>query len=194
MYADGKLLSAKEGIIRLNPGTWVNLNNRFGYVPLGGTKFYQEREINNDAAFFKIVIDHGERPKENAAAHYAYAILPEVGIEETIEFSQEPSVEILAQSEAMHAVLDKETNIVGINVFESGESLMGVKFLTPCSVIIDSDKFYITDPTQTLSEIKLEFLKDISVASEHDVTVSGRVVTIKMPIKGKSYSFTVSEI
>ena len=83
---------------------------------------------------------------------------------------------------------------VGINVFESGESLMGVKFLTPCSVIIDSDKFYITDPTQTLSEIKLEFLKDISVASEHDVTVSGRVVTIKMPIKGKSYSFTVSEI
>lgn len=190
MYAGGRFLEATDGRIHLSPGDWVNLNNEFGYVPLEGTKFYQQREENNDAAFFKLAIDHGERPQSRSGAKYAYALLPETGMEETIEFYEDPTVEILELSESMHAVLDKETGIVGINAFEAGKSLVGITFLTPCSVMIDKDVFYITDPTQTKSCVSLEFDKDIEAFGDDNITQEGRVVTVNLPIKGKSYSFT----
>lgn len=188
----GALLSTAAGIIRLAPNDWVNLNNSFGYVPLAGTKFYQKRELNNGAAFFKLVIDHGERPATGEGVKYAYALLPNAGIEETAEFYSEPSVEILAQNDRLHAVRDNETGIIGINAFEAGESLCGVTFLTPCSLMIEGNKFFVSDPSQTQSSVSLEFDSEIEAVSEDDITQDGRVVTVNMLIKGKSYSFTAN--
>lgn len=189
-------MSADRGIQRLSSSDWVNLNNSFGYVPLAGTRFYQERESREVTAdgeptakdYFKLVIDHGRTPR---SASYAYALLPGATAERTEEFYSEPQAQILAMTEALHAVRDVETGTVGINVFAAGESLCGMTFLTPCSVIIKGNRIFVSDPTQTQNAVSIAFDADIAVASEEDVFKEGNTVTVGMPIKGKTYSFTV---
>lgn len=179
--------------MRLESDDWVNLNNSLGYVPLAGTYFYSERESGEEDNFFQLTIQHGTIPANaEVGGQYAYALLPDATAEETEEFSSQPSVEILAMSETMHAVRDLETGTVGINAFAAGESLCGLTFLTPCSIIINGDEFFVTDPSQTQSSVTIKFDADITASAEDGLLQEGNTVTIYMPIRGKSYSFTAN--
>lgn len=185
------------GIQRLSAGEWVNLNNSYGYVPLAGTRFYQEREQRSgtvssktvEKSYFKLMINHGAEP---TSASYAYALLPGANTEETEEFYSEPTVEILAMTENIHAVRDLETGVIGINAFTAGESLCGMTFLTPCSVIIKGNEIFVSDPTQTQSSVSIAFDSDITAESDGNISQEGNAVTVIMPIKGKTYSFTAN--
>lgn len=195
VYAGGRLLLPLAGIQRLSAGDWVNLNNSYGYVPLEGTSFWQERElrygaVNNKTvskSYFKLAIDHGKEP---ASASYAYALLPGANAEETEEFYSQPTVEILAMTENMHAVRDLETGVIGINAFTAGESLCGMTFLTPCSVMIKGNEIFVSDPTQTQNAVSIAFDFDVTAESDGSISQEGNVVTVIMPIRGKPYSFT----
>lgn len=119
-------------------------------------------------------------------------MLPDKTAEETAEFAADPTIEILAMTEYMHAVKDLETGIIGINAFSGGQSLCGITFENPCSVMIEGNEIFVTDPSQTSRTVTLTFDKDITAVSETQISQKGNSVTVDMPVRGRTYSFTAN--
>ena len=184
---------------------WVNNDNTFGYVGLDGTSFRAFREnggcmVNKKPVtetFFVLKINHRANPID---AEYAYTMLPNATVAQTQKFAKNPTVEILAHTKAVHAVRDTETGIIGINAFEANHSVCGVTVKQPCSLILNGDTVYVSDPTQTLAELCLEFdeISGIELIpksnpdeSPDEIVLNGNTVTVMMPIHGRTYGFRV---
>ena len=96
----------------------------------------------------------------------------------------------------MHAVKQKSTGIVMANIFKT-TTLEGIKFETPCTVIIvpeaDGKMIYVADPTQKSDEVSMLFPSKVSVSGEY-AKANGKSVTVTVRKRpGDTYSFKVSE-
>ena len=167
---------------------WVNLDDTYGYVPYEGTAFEVQRTDSDGTTFMNINVNHGSNPKGEA---YAYTLLPGANREETMTYAEDKSIEILSMTNSLHAVKDKETGNIYINAFEAGESLNGLTFYTPCAIIISGNRIYVSDPSWTADYVMIGFENNVSVVSDDDIYADGNVVTVNMPIHGKTYSFEV---
>lgn len=135
-----------QGVRETRKGNWnlVNIYEKF---------MDNEERINSFVTFW---FDHGQKPREEM---YSYVVLPGRSAEETAVYNENPDVEILSQTESIHAVKEKNLGITGINFFEPGT--YGAFTVTqPQSVMMQEEEDGIVnisfaDPTQTASSLKL---------------------------------------
>jgi len=166
---------------------WVEKNT--GYVFIGDNSISLKRENVNDYSFLKVVAEHGANVKEDT---YGYTILPLATAEETANWAKNPDIEIIEQSNTMHAVKQKSTGVIMANIFKA-TTLDGVKFETPCSVIIvpeaDGNVYYVADPTQKRDELSMIFPEKVTVSGE-TAKANGKSVTVTVRKRfGDTYSF-----
>lgn len=162
---------------------WVWLENHEGLVFMQDAKLNAMRQRNpSSPTYMRLTIEHGERPQDES---YAYVMLPKATLEETEAFANDSRIEIIENSKKMHAVCDKETGIIGANVFQKGAVVEGITFNTPCAVLIDKSegKIYISDPTWTQKSVSFTLPDTVTNASGSSITVSGKDIQLNTSIK-----------
>ncbi len=140
--------------------------------------------------FLKVTVEHGVVTEEDIGS-YSYVMLPGKTEAETIAFVQNPDVQVIAQTDAMHAVEDSETGKIYANVFEAEQTIGGVTVKAPCAIIIyKADGYYniyVSDPTQTQDYITLGFDEAVTL-SEGNAAVDGTDFKIHVSEElGKTY-------
>lgn len=135
-----------EGIRETRKGSW-NLVNIY-------EKFTDNEDRMN--SFVTFWFDHGQKPSKEM---YSYVVLPGRSAEETKEYNENPDVEILSQTESIHAVREKNLGITGINFFEK-ETYGAFTAAQPQSVMVQEEEdgfvnISFADPTQTASSLSL---------------------------------------
>ena len=120
---------------------------------------------------------HGENPTN---AGYAYVQLPLATKEETLVFANSDTVTVLQNDMKANAVYDKETGLLGANIFEADVTIDGITFHTPCSVIVDetNGKMYISNPNREHDLISITLPEDWgNIAGDDLVTAAARSVS-----------------
>ena len=125
-----------------------------------------EPRMNSFVTFW---FDHGVKPADEK---YSYVVLPGKNAEETEAYNENPDVEILCQTDSIHAVKEHKLNITGINFFEPGK-YQSFRVEKPMSVMIQKQEdnmaeISFADPTQTLTTMKLEVSLPIEEVLEMD--------------------------
>lgn len=148
-----------QGVRETRLGSWklVNIYEKFTDV---------EDRINSFVTFW---FDHGNKPSQEK---YSYVVLPGRSAEETEAYNENPDVEILCQTENIHAVRENKLGITGVNFFEPGT--YGAFTVTqPQSVMMQEEeegivKISFADPTQTAESLNLHVALPIMEIIEMD--------------------------
>ena len=189
---------------------WAWIEGNRGFIFLGDNKVVAERVAENKLfagfseatqnhdktkPFMTLYIDHGVDVKNGS---YAYAIIPNSTAEETKAVSENPGIEIISQTDSLHAVRDTETGTILASVMKPSE-VAGFKFMTPCCAVIKQDSdgnydVYVSDPNQTQKTIKVQVPEGKSVDGDYIYSVNGNEVDIRVDYYyGRTYSFTVGK-
>lgn len=161
-----------------------------GFVFLDKTDLYVNRynyTTNVEQPYLELRIEHGANP---SGATYAYAVIPYAD-EETLEnYSKNPDVTILSNTDKLQAVKENGMGLSGFVFYEAGEC-EGVKVDTGAIVTLkDSGEFVefsICDATHELSELSAEIKMALELVSADDkvsVTVNDGFVSIKVNCEG----------
>lgn len=149
-----------------NP-SWIYLEGTSGYYFPEQTAVNAYRDNNG---FTQLYINHGVSP---SSGKYAYVLLPGETKQGTSDYSVNPDIQILSNTDKIQAVLERKLNVIGVNFWEAGEIDI-VKSDHPASVMLQrtQDTVYLSasDPTWKQSEIRLKIKGNYHVVSE-----SGRV-------------------
>jgi len=65
--------------------------------------------------YAEIVIDHGILPMEGNSADYSYVLLPGKSEEETREYNETPDIDVLKNTEEVHAVRENTLGVTAVN-------------------------------------------------------------------------------
>lgn len=108
--------------------------------------------------FFTLGLDHGKNPQN---ASYAYVILPNLNVEQTVEYANSPSIQVLSNMEDVHAVENTKLGIKGFNFFsDKKKTVSNVTSYNQASILVknegDTITIAISDPTFKLDKMKLE--------------------------------------
>ena len=161
----------------LNNSNWLWLEDVEGFVLLDNTSLDITRDYTEGGVYFRMSASHGDNP---ANAGYAYVQLPLATKDETLAFANSNTVTVLQSDTKAHAVYDKETGLLGANIFEADVTIDGITFHTPCSVIVDetNGKMYISNPNREHDLISITLPEDWSnVAGEDLVTDTPRSIS-----------------
>lgn len=137
------------------------------------------KEINSSQAstpitrnYLSLAFDHGETP---ANASYSYVLLPEQGGEATKQYSENPDIDVLANTIDIHAVKEKTLGLTAANFWNPG-TVGDLRSEQPASVIMketdDGLSIAVSDPTQQQSEITLYLNRAGLVLASADPTVT----------------------
>lgn len=149
-------------------GNWKDVN---------GTESDKIAENN----YLTMWIDHGVNSNNEK---YSYVLLPNKSADEVKEYNENPNIEMLANTESVHAVKEKELNITAANFWEDNQSVDFISSDKQSSVIVREDsgvlKVGISDPTmKNEGKIRVELDKKVGdVISKDD-----RVEVIESPDK-----------
>ncbi|WP_078753584.1 polysaccharide lyase beta-sandwich domain-containing protein [Enterovibrio nigricans] len=93
---------------------------------------------------------------------YAYVLLPTLSASETVAFSQNPSIEVIAQDSNMHAVYDTEFDVLGAfswdNVQTTNAYLTAEGQFTLLAKIEGlSRHIWLSQPTRANEAVKVKF-------------------------------------
>lgn len=147
-------------------------------------------------SYLSLAFDHGTSPSD---ASYAYVLLPNLNEAQTASYAANPTVEIVAQNDDVHAVYDSALNTLGAN-FWKDESKTVSKDGSP---LLTSDKkasvtmsesngelhIGVSDPTRLQAgEIHLEIHKPAGAVLSLDpsITVTELAPTIKLTVRTPS--------
>jgi uncharacterized protein YjdB len=148
-----------DGKREARTGSWKNINNDGSADPI--TRNY-----------LSLAFEHGNAPKNGS---YAYVLLPNKGVAETEQYSQNPDIELLSQSSQVHAVRDKKLGISAFNFWEAGKSGF-VRTSNPASVMVKEDGSKLTvsvsDPTQSQDKVTVDLGKVVLKELMKDPTVT----------------------
>ncbi len=165
---------------------WALMEGHAGYVFAWGGDIHARRytcKTANNQDFFEIGIDHGTNPTD---ATYAYAIMPYASIEKLDEYSKNPDVLILSNTDKAQVV--EETKLgIRCYAFHTAESVGGVTVDEACLVTVTRDTVAVSDPTRELERITLALDKAIKVTSAHEKmstsVIDGKTV-IRIDVSG----------
>ncbi|MGG3889630.1 polysaccharide lyase family 8 super-sandwich domain-containing protein [Metabacillus fastidiosus] len=142
-------------------GSWSDINRIFTVDSSIKTRNY-----------VSLSIPHGKFPKQ---ASYSYVLLPDLTSIETEQYSMKPDVEIIENSENLHAVREKSLGITAMNFWKQGETEL-VRSYQPASVIVkEEDKELIislSDPTQKQEKVVIEVARKYASVIEKDDTIT----------------------
>lgn len=154
-----------EGVRETRKGSW-NLVNIY-------EKFTDNEDRMN--SFVTFWFDHGQKPSKE---RYSYVLLPGRSAEETAAYNENPDVEILSQTESVHAVREKNLGITGMNFFEAG-TYGAFTVEQPQSVMMQDAEdgvvnISFADPTQTASSLSLHTALPILEVVSMDEGITAR--------------------
>lgn len=120
--------------------------------------------------FATVWLNHGRSPKE---AEYAYILLPGAGAEDTLRYGEEPDIEIIECSTAVHAVENKATHLLGANFWEEAPAeCAGIRVSTQASVMLCREKeelrLSVCDPSKSDRRIEVRLDYRVSEVTAKD--------------------------
>ncbi len=179
--------------VNLTGNTWVNLENIGGYYfPHGGNLFV--RRTNGSASFTELWFDHGVNPVDSS---YEYVILPGKSVEETKNYSQNPDIEILSNTNKLQAVYNKKLDMYAIVFWEAG-TFADVTVSAPMMVMYqktsDGIEFAVSDPTHKLTKETISFTGQLVSGINKDISSSAfdKVITFASGTNNLSVDFEAS--
>lgn len=129
---------------------------------------YKPTASEEPRPFVEILINHGKNPTNGT---YAYVMLPYATEEKTKAYAENPNVEIIANTNSIQAVKEKNLGITGIIFYEAGEC-SGIKVDKPCIVTFKEKDGEFTikvcEPTNKENSINAEILKPLFPVSVHN--------------------------
>jgi hyaluronate lyase len=146
--------------------------------------------------FFTLGLEHGTNPQN---AKYAYVILPTFNEEETEQYANNPGINILSNTEDVHAVEHVNLGLKGFNFFDDKKrTVSNVTSYNPATILVKKDGDIVTiavsDPTFSLDKMKLEVVLPRPAVLEASkgvkASVSGKKALIHIDSKnsyGKSF-------
>ncbi|MBP3361673.1 MAG: discoidin domain-containing protein [Clostridia bacterium] len=170
IVVDGEEIQVAFNQVNCFEPDYVHLDSNSGYVFMGDETVGIERGVSESSGqvFAIISVMHGENPSDSS---YVYTMLPSATREETEGFANNPDVEILKKSNAVHAVKDLKTGIVYINFFSPGEC-MGIRALMPCALMLDSEggRLFVSDPSKERKQIKLALPENLKLLPQENIS------------------------
>ncbi len=176
----------------VNAPSWTWNAHGIGHVLLENATFNYRRDIYKSGFPYLITyLSHGVNPQ---GAGYAYAILPETTADEVRAYAQNPQVEIIERTDAVHALRDKQSGTVYASVFERGK-IDGMEILSPSTVMQTRDGLaytvHISDPTMLQETLQLQFDAPIVLISGENVTVDGAAASVDVALHaGETMTFS----
>lgn len=134
--------------------------------------------------YLSLALEHGDAP---ADASYSYVLLPEQSAEATQAYSDNPDIEVLVNTEDIHAVKERKLGLTALNFWNPG-TVGNLRSANPASVVMketeDSLIIAVSDPSQRQSEITLDLQRaGLSLVSlDNTVTVSKSAPFIQLKI------------
>jgi len=139
---------------------------------------------------FNLWIDHGPKP---SGARYAYAVLPDVTVEDVQSFSDAPPVTVLAQTPSLQAVASADGSKVQAVFFEPGRLAWGdgqaIEADAPCLVTLDKTaapaRLHVADPTHRQEAIKVRLSgRYHRSGAQYNADKDWTGLTIDLPLDG----------
>lgn len=175
----------------------MHFSNMGGYVFLDAVELQVEKATTSKTTFLEAWISHGKSPNGES---YAYVYLPEASASETLAYQQTPDIEIIEQSETVHAVKETKLGATGYVFWQSG-SCNGVTADKACALMVKEENGEITvsvsDPSQLLDSLhvtlELEGLgSSVTADGNISASVNGNTLTLDIDMSGNvGQSFTV---
>jgi hypothetical protein len=140
--------------------------------------------------------DHGVNPVDQA---YSYVLLPKMSSSQVASYAANPDIEIIAQTEEIHAVRDNSLHTLGAVFWQPGGGTVDYVSSRDASSVMVRDtgtalNAAISDPTQKQSKIVVELNKSGTgvVSKDPEVTVVQLAPTIILEVDvsgdpGKSF-------
>ncbi len=143
--------------------------------------------------YLSLAFDHGKSPTDGS---YAYVLLPNQSAASTAGYAANPTVQVLAQNDDVHAIFDTEHAVLGANFWKDEQKAVSMNG----APILSSDKkasvtmkesngelhIGVSDPTQLNNgEIHLEIHKPAGsvLALDPSITVTQLAPTIKLTVR-----------
>lgn len=175
----------------------MHFSNMGGYVFLDNMNI-KYRKADGTADFLEIWIEHGKNPN---GASYSYVYLPEATTDETEAYQAAPDIEIISETDKIHAVKEKSLGITGYAFYEAG-SCNGVTTNAAVALMVKEGPGGVTvsvsDPTHLLTSatvtVELSSLgSNISAPENITASVNGKTLTLTVDFTGNvGESFTVN--
>jgi hyaluronate lyase len=172
IHAPGNANSSGLGIVIMEPATLQVLRAERTGAPSEGSRNLSTTPITRP--FVTIYYDHGIKPQDQ---RFAYMLLPTADAKATEAIAKENPVDILAFTDAVHAVRHKSLMTIGANFFESGQA-GPISADQPCSLMIkrkdDQMHLVLSDPTQKQTDpitVRADFNTGRLINASEGVTV-----------------------
>ncbi len=170
---------------------------------MGGYVFFEPISVKynkntGSTSFLELWIEHGNKPVNEK---YAYIYLPETSVSETTNYSSNPDVQILTQTDTIHVVKETKLGITGYAFYDKGEA-NGVKVSDRCAVMVEeNDGEYIisaSDPSHLIVDLEIELDLPVSQVVSKDDNASVKfedgkaIITLSVEgTMGRSYTVTL---
>ena len=191
--------------------TWANIegnteNSSIGYYfPEEGTTINALKEFREsnysaqidgadqaaDGGYAALWVDHGKNPADES---YEYVLLPGMDADETAAYAENPQIEVLENSDSVHAVRHNGLGMTGINFWnDGGTTAAGVTSDSKASVMMqqteDTLEIAVSDPTQENNgtiELTVDIPCTAVISKDDTVTVNetGDQVKISVNVAG----------
>lgn len=116
-------------------------------------KFTDMTPVSND--FVSMAVNHGTTPSNDT---YSWVTLPNATEAEVAAFKDNPSIEVIANTTDVQAVLDKTTKQQAFNFFKAGTA-GDISVNAACSVVLKEDgdgyEIAVSDPTRSKTSVEL---------------------------------------
>lgn len=142
VFLDAKRVSVAKYMYEIPEDTW-------------GMRVSIPEYSKGERPFVEVMINHGQNPDNET---YAYAVLPYASDEKLKEYSLDPDVEILSNTDKCQALREKTLGVTGIVFYEAGECA-GIKVDRPCLVTYSEKngefKISACEPTNKADAVEL---------------------------------------
>ncbi len=181
----------------------VTTANNLHFSNMGGYVFFEPTSVKynkntGSTSFLELWIEHGKKPVNEK---YAYIYLPEASVSETTNYSSNPDVQILTQTDTIHVVKETKLGITGYAFYNKGEA-NGVKVSDRCAVMVEEKNgeyiISVSDPTHLLVDLEIELDLPVSQVVSADESASVRfeggkaVITVSVEGNmGQTYTVTL---
>ena len=169
---------------------YFNWTGHAGYVFLDKTNLLVKRynyTTKTEQSYLELRVEHGKNP---TGATYAFAVLPYATDERLEEYSKNPDVEIISNTEALQAVREKKLGVSGYVFYKAGEHDR-IAVDRGALVFVEEKKDKITlsvcDPTHEQTEIVVKFSADcklLTCANKAEATAIEGGYEIKINCEG----------
>ncbi len=200
IIVDGEQVAFNSGETKqFKSPRWFNTENCGGW-------FFPEEQVlsiktsNNSRVFVESWLEHGVSPKSGS---YSYIQLPDFSPEETVDYTKNPDIEIIANTASLQAVREKTLGKTGMVFWESG-SCENITASSPLLLTMEEkDNFitlHISDPTHKLKTtevtVKGANLRVIDKDDEAEIITTQSEAVIKLSVdgsRGKTFSVKLAK-